>query len=278
MTVHGCNSYTSTPTNLAAYQAHHDRFAQAPLPSKPSTWIERAADVSRILAEDAYPREKDKHGPFAEISLLKSSGLLKVLGPRKYGGGDAGWSVAGKVIREVAKGDGSLAILLGYHLLWSWLSAVVGTDEQNDHTQRLIMENNLFIGGAINTRDDDQPVTDNGDHVVFPGFNLSTGSVISDLTFLEGSFSAHLCAAETLADQAADKINTIYAAHSAKVEIPTEQKEEVAEWVANVEVVAADTALRVTSAVSDVTGTKATGRRKAALDRQWKDVENSYVT
>ena len=171
----------------AVYQQHHDRFAAEGLPAKADAWILRAVEVSRILAEDAYQREKDHKSPFAEVALLKSSGLTKVLGPKKYGGGGQPWDVAYKTIREVAKGDGSLGMLLGYHLLWSWTSAVVGTDEQNDRTQKLIIENNYFIGGAVNPRDADHKIADGGDHVIFSGQkNFNTGGVVSDLTVLEG--------------------------------------------------------------------------------------------
>lgn len=182
------NSATSPPaTDPAIYNDHHKRFADLGLPSKPDAWVERAAQVAAILAEDASNREKENKSPFAEIALLKSAGLTKVLGPTKYGGGGQSWDVAYKIIREVAKGDGSLGQLIGYHLLWSWTSAVVGTDEQNDRTQKLIIENNNFVGGAVNPRDNDQKIVDDGDHVVFSGFkHFSTGSVVSDLTVLEG--------------------------------------------------------------------------------------------
>ena len=184
------NGLTSTPSaksDPAVYQEWHQKFTDFGLPSKPDEWIERATHVSAILAEDAAAREKEKKSPFAEIALIKSAGLTKILGPRKYGGGAQAWDVAYKVLREVAKGDGSLGMLLGYHLLWSWTSAVVGTDEQNDRTQKLINENNLFVGGAVNPRDDDQVITDEGDHIVFSGFkHFNTGGVVSDLTVLEG--------------------------------------------------------------------------------------------
>ena len=114
------NSTTPSPkTDPSIYETHHTRFTSSPLPSNPSEWFARAADVSSILAEDAYPREQEKKSPFAEVALLKSSGLTKLLGPKKYGGGEQPWDVAYQVIREVAKGDGSLGMLLGYHLLWS---------------------------------------------------------------------------------------------------------------------------------------------------------------
>ena len=174
-------------TDPAIYSDHHKRFASLGLPSTPDAWIQRAAQAAAVLAEDAAIREKENKSPFAEISLIKSAGLTKVLGPTKYGGGGQGWDVAYKIIREIAKADGSLGQLIGYHLLWSWTSAVVGTDEQNDRTQKLIIENNYFVGGAVNPRDNDQKIVDEGDHIVFSGFkHFSTGGVVSDLTVLEG--------------------------------------------------------------------------------------------
>lgn len=179
---------TSPPfTDPAIYDQHHKAFADAPLPSTPEEWVKRASHVGTILAEDAAFREKENKSPFAEVSLLKSSGVTKLLGPQKYGGGGQGWDVAYKVIRQIAKADGSLGQLIGYHLLWSWTSAVVGTDEQNDRTQKLITENNYFIGGAVNPRDEDQKIQDGGDHIIFSGLkHFNTGGVISDLTVLEG--------------------------------------------------------------------------------------------
>ena len=104
-------------TDPAVYDAHHRSFASSALPSNADEWLERAARVSAILAEDAAHREKENKSPVAEVSLLKSSGLTKVLGPQTYGGGGQGWDVAYKIIREIAKADGSLGMLLGYHLV-----------------------------------------------------------------------------------------------------------------------------------------------------------------
>ena len=194
MSITNGNSTASPPsTDPAVYDDHHKAFAKLPLPSKPEAWIERAAQVAAILAEDAVVREKENKSPFAEVSLLKWAGLTKVLGPQRYGGGGQGWDIAYKLVREIAKADGSLGQLLGYHLLWSWTSAVVGTDEQNERTQKLIIENNYFVGGAVNPRDNDQRITDDGDHIVFSGFkHFNTGGVVSDLTVLEGVKGLHL--------------------------------------------------------------------------------------
>ena len=179
------NPKGSTDPNV--YNKHHQAFQEAGLPSKPEAWIQRAAQVAAIFAEDVAKREKENKSPFAEVSLLKSSGLTKALGPLEYGGGGLSWDVAYKLIREVAKGDGSLGMLLGYHLLWSRTSSVVGTDEQNDRIQRLIIGDNLFVGGAVNPRDKDQVITHDGNHIVFNGFkHFNTSGIVSDLTVLEG--------------------------------------------------------------------------------------------
>lgn len=129
------------------YDAHHQKFKSDGLPTSSEAWLQRARDVSDILAADAAARDIENKSPKAEVALLKSSGLLKVLGPVAYGGGGQSWEVGYKVIREVAKGDGSIGMLLGYHILWSTTANLVGTDEQKERIQKLIIENNYFVGG-----------------------------------------------------------------------------------------------------------------------------------
>lgn len=81
----------------------------------------------------------------------------------------------------------SLGMLLAYHLLWSTTANVVGTPEQIERTQQLIISNNYFVGGAVNPRDSDLSIRSDGDHIVFTGNKFfNTGGVVSDLTVLEG--------------------------------------------------------------------------------------------
>ncbi|KAK3631478.1 hypothetical protein LTR56_016842 [Elasticomyces elasticus] len=171
----------------SVYNAHHTRFEQEGLPHGQTAWLDRARQVAEILAQDAAQRDIDNIAPRAEISLLKSAGLLKVLGPTKYGGGGETWETGYKVIREVSKGDGSIGMLLGYHVLWSTTANVVGTAEQQDSAQEIIIGNNYFVGGAVNPRDSDLKITSDGDTLTFDGHkNFNTGGVVSDLTVLEG--------------------------------------------------------------------------------------------
>lgn len=99
---------TSDP---AVYDAHHQTFTSEGLPSTSEAWLKRAREVSEILAKDAAARDIENKTPVAEVTLLKSAGLLKLLGPAEIGGGGQTWDVGYKVIREVAKGDGSIGML-----------------------------------------------------------------------------------------------------------------------------------------------------------------------
>ncbi|KAF7953377.1 hypothetical protein EAE96_006583 [Botrytis aclada] len=177
---------TSTSSSEDNLYSEYQKF-QSTIPQNEEEWLSRASEISQIFSKDAAKRDIDNKSPRDEVSLLKSSGLLKVLGPKKYGGGGQSWDTGYKVIREVAKGDGSLGMLLGYHLLWSTTANVVGTDEQKDRLQKEIIENNHFMGGAVNPRDSDLSIKPDGDHIVFnEQKHFNTGGVVSDITILEG--------------------------------------------------------------------------------------------
>lgn len=93
-------------TDPSVYESHHRRFQDQSLPTGSAAWTTRAQDVANILAIDAAERDIEGKSPVAEVSLLKSSGLTRLLGPMKYGGGGQTWEVGYRVIREVAEGDG----------------------------------------------------------------------------------------------------------------------------------------------------------------------------
>ena len=92
-------------TDPSVYDHIKERWGAA-LPINETEWVQRALDVAEVLAVDVVQRDRENESPRAEIALLKHSGLLKVLGPKKYGGGEQPWAVGYKLIREVAKADG----------------------------------------------------------------------------------------------------------------------------------------------------------------------------
>lgn len=112
---------------------------------------------------------------------------MTLLGPAEHGGGGQTWDTAYRVTREIARADGSIGQLLGYHYLWAWAARLVATDEQIAAVEELYTTNNFFFGGAVNPRDSDLTITQDGDDIVYNGHkSFSTGSKVSDLTVLEG--------------------------------------------------------------------------------------------
>ncbi|OXM43897.1 monooxygenase, partial [Amycolatopsis thailandensis] len=83
-------------------------------------WLAVAKEVAAELAVNAAERDRKNETPFAEVRLLKETGLVTLLGPVEHGGGGQSWETAYRVTREVARGDGSIGQLLGYHYLWAW--------------------------------------------------------------------------------------------------------------------------------------------------------------
>lgn len=164
-----------------------DRWRDATRPQDSAGWLARAEEVSDILAADAIERDRAGAPPRAEVDLLKRSGLVTLLGPAEHGGGGQDWATAYRVIRIIARGDGSIGQLLGYHYLWAWAARLVATDAQISAVEQLYTEQNLLFGGAVNPRDSDLVITEDGDELVFTGKkSFSTGGVVSDLTVLEG--------------------------------------------------------------------------------------------
>ena len=164
-----------------------DRWRDEARPEDSAGWIARAREVADILAVDAVERDRANATPHAEVRLLKEAGLVTLLGPREHGGAGETWDTAYKVIRAVARGDGSIGQVLGYHYLWAWAARLVATDEQVAAVEELYTANDYLFGGAVNPRDSDLTIREDGDDLVYSGRkSFSTGGQVSDLTVLEG--------------------------------------------------------------------------------------------
>ena len=175
------DSPTSTTRRSAAEWGDHDA------PNTPQGWVERAAEVAAILETDAVERDRAAATPYREVQLLKDSGLVTLLGPTHHGGGGQDWPTAYQVVREIAAADGSIGQLLGYHYVWAWAARLVATPAQVTDIEEQSTKNRWFFGGAVNPRDADLRITDQGDTLVYKGYkSFSTGSKVSDVTVLEG--------------------------------------------------------------------------------------------
>jgi hypothetical protein len=68
--------------DLIVYDINHQKFISDGIPATPDAWLDRARQVASIFAEDAAARDIENKSPRAEVTLPKSAGLLKVLGPK----------------------------------------------------------------------------------------------------------------------------------------------------------------------------------------------------
>lgn len=162
-------------------------WANREVPQTQEEWIARAGEVADVLALNAVERDRVQKTPHAEVQLLKDAGLVTLLVNKKHGGAEQSWDTAYRVIRRVSAGDGSIGQLLGYHYLWSQLAKFWGTKEQAEAIDKASGENQWFFGGAVNPRDADLVARDAGDELIFDGGKtFSTGSKVSDVTWLEG--------------------------------------------------------------------------------------------
>ena len=164
-----------------------NRWHDAPRPDTDAEWLARAQEVADILAADALERDRANEAPRNEVQLLKNAGLVTVLGPKAHGGAGLQWETVLKIVRIIARADGSIGQLLGYHYLWAWAVRLVGTEPQIDAVEELYTANNFFFGGAVNPRDSDLTIVEDADQLVYNGRkSFSTGGRVADLTVLEG--------------------------------------------------------------------------------------------
>ena len=130
-------------------------------------------DVVRRLAKEleATAAERDKKGGTAksERDLIRQSGLLALISPEALGGLGENWKTILQLTREIAKVDGSVAHLFGYHFLCLKSVHLYGSPEQAEKYEKETVDNNLFWGNAFNPRDENAVVKKVGNQWVVNG-------------------------------------------------------------------------------------------------------------
>lgn len=79
--------------------------------------VAKAVALRKAFAHDAAARDQAGGRPLEQVRLLKESGLLIAGIPVEHGGTGASWLSILRAVREIARVDGSLAHLFGYHHL-----------------------------------------------------------------------------------------------------------------------------------------------------------------
>ena len=168
------------------------------LPGDHDGWIARAGEVAAVLAVDALARDRANNDPVTEAALLRESGLTEVVTPADLGGAGQSWETALAVIRAIARVDGSIAQLLGYHYvnvanvwfaarpearrLWGWRSS----------------ERHYLWGDAVNPLDPAFTVEEDGDGYRLNGSKtFCTGASVGDITVVFATVAGTTAKSET---------------------------------------------------------------------------------
>lgn len=159
-----------------------------PLPTDHEGWVARAREVAAVLAVDALDRDRANVEPVVEAALLRRSGLPVLLIPANLGGSGATWATALAVVRELARADGSIAQLLGYHYVNVanlWLAA---RPEAALLWGRRSADDRYLWGDAVNPVDPAFTLTrDGGDYRLNGSKTFCTGASTGDVTVVFAS-------------------------------------------------------------------------------------------
>jgi alkylation response protein AidB-like acyl-CoA dehydrogenase len=113
----------------------------------------RVTRLAGALAQTAV--ERDRRGGTAKVErdLIRASGLLALSIPHADGGQGAGWATVMDVVRRLARVDGSLAHLFGFHHLLLATVRLFGDAGQWRRAYRDSAANSWFWGNALNPLD-----------------------------------------------------------------------------------------------------------------------------
>jgi len=150
------------------------------------SYEELLATADRAAAElrsTAAERDRANATPRTEIELLRELDLLQVQEPVAHGGAGLDYAQAAQITRRIARGDTSIAHLLGYHYAQTRIAPLFGTAEQADELSRRNGRERLFWGGVQNPRGGSLvTLTRDGDGFVLNGRKtFASGVSLGDL-------------------------------------------------------------------------------------------------
>ncbi|MDX6338718.1 MAG: hypothetical protein QOG05_6058 [Streptosporangiaceae bacterium] len=156
--------------------------------------LETADDVARQLRSTAAERDRANEAPRAEIELLRENDLLQVQEPPEYGGAGLAYAQAAQITRRIARGDTSIAHLIGYHYAQTRIAQLFGTPEQADAQSRKNGGRRLFWGGVQNPRGgSDLVLTPDGDGFRLNGHRtFASGASLGDWLSITATLDGNL--------------------------------------------------------------------------------------
>ena len=156
--------------------------------------LETAENVARQLRSTAAERDRANRSPRAEIELLRENDLLQVQEPPEYGGAGLSYAQAAQITRRIARGDTSIAHLIGYHYAQTRIAPLFGTPEQAGAQSRRNAGRRLFWGGVQNPRGgSDLVLTPDGDGFRLNGHRtFASGASLGDWLSITATLDGNL--------------------------------------------------------------------------------------
>ena len=156
--------------------------------------LRRADLVAAELGVTAAERDRANAAPTAEIDLLRRHDLLQVGEPVEFGGSGLDFAQSQQITRRIARGDTSIAHLIGYHYAQQRIPHLFGTPEQVEALSRRNAEEKLFWGGVQNPRGaDGLELTRDGDAFRLNGRRtFASGASVADHLSVTASFQGDL--------------------------------------------------------------------------------------
>src|SRR3954468_23742915 len=155
-------------------------------------YFEIAHSLANEFAKTATQRDKQGGTAKAERDLIRKSGLLSLIVPKCLGGHGENWKTIFQITRELAKVDGSMAHLFGYHFLCLTSVHLYGSKQQKEKLYRETAENNWFWGNAFNPRDENLVVKQEGTSLRLNGKkSFCSGATDSDRLLISAKSPDH---------------------------------------------------------------------------------------
>lgn len=161
-----------------------------------------AQRVSLELAGTAAERDRAGADPRAEIDVLRHAGLLGLLPRQRLDEGRVPWRDALEVVRTLARGDASLAHLLGYHYVIGETLWLLGTPQQAAALAHGTVAHGWYWAAVDNPVDPDLVLRADGDGFVVSGRKtFATGARVADRLIVAGKLDGVSVTAAVPADR-----------------------------------------------------------------------------
>lgn len=159
------------------------------LPKKTTQeYLNIGTSLAAEFAMDAVARDQLGGTPKEQRDRIRQSELLKFIIPKQYGGIGENWQNLGKIIREFAKVDSSVAHVFSYHHLGVIIPHIFGTEGQKSWFYTETAKNNWFWCNALNPLDRRTTLTPDGNNFRLNGQkSFCSGAKDSDIMPLTAS-------------------------------------------------------------------------------------------